>query len=85
MRHIQKFFLFQLMVVLVCVTMSVCGNAAETEADPAVERLNEFAAGVMEEKTQQLGYPGNQDVQLTGFYEWLIDSGLDTAIVNLNP
>ena len=82
MRHIQKFFLFQLMVVLVCGTMSVCGNAAETEADPAVERLNEFAAGVMEEKTQQLGYPGNQDVQLTGFYEWLIDSGLDTAIIN---
>jgi len=82
MRHIQKIFLFQLMVVLVCGTMGICGNAAETEEDPAVERLNEFAAGVMEEKTQQLGYPGNQDVQLTGFYEWLIDSGLDTAIVN---
>lgn len=58
------------------------GSAEEPKTDPAVDRLNEFAATVMQEKTQQLGYPGNQDVQLTDFYRWLIDSGLDTAIVN---
>lgn len=54
----------------------------ETAKDPAVEKLNQFAAMVMEEKNQSFGYPGNQNVQLTGFYQWLIESGMDTAIVN---
>ena len=54
----------------------------ETAKDPAVEKLNQFAAMVMEEKNQSFGYPGNQNVQLTGFYRWLSESGMDTAIVN---
>ena len=82
MRYLQKTICFFLVAVLACGALSGCGSAAETAADPAVDRLNAFAATVMEEKTQQLGYPGNQDVQLTEFYKWLINSGLDTAIVN---
>jgi histidine decarboxylase len=82
MRFFRKTICFFLITVLVCGAFSACGSAAETAADPAVDRLNEFASTVMEEKTQQLGYPGNQDVQLTEFYKWLINSGLDTAIVN---
>ena len=57
-------------------------DAPETGNDPALERLNEFAAMVREEKAQSFGFSGNQNVQLTEFYEWLIDSGLDAAIVN---
>ena len=82
MRHIQKIVCKIVATVLVCGIMSVCGSTAEAETDPAVERLNEFAAKVMEEKSRQLGFPGNQDVHLTEFYEWVIESGLDTAIVN---
>lgn len=82
MRYFKKIICLFLITVLACGALSGCGSAAETAADPAVDRLNEFAATVMEEKTQQLGYPGNQDVQLTEFYKWLINSGLDTAIVN---
>ena len=42
--------------------------ALETGNDPALDRLNEFAAMVQEEKARSFGYPGNQDVQLTEFY-----------------
>ena len=57
-------------------------TSASTVTDLAQERLDRFAASVLELKTQSFGYPGNQNVQLTDFYRWLIDSGLDTAIVN---
>ncbi len=82
MRFFRKTICLFLITVLVCGAFSGCGSAAEAATDPAVDRLNEFAATVMEEKSQQLGYPGNQDVKLTEFYKWLINSGLDTAIVN---
>ena len=71
-----------LTAVLLFAFLRSCVLEPENKADPAVERLNEFAAAVMDEKNQQLGYPGNQDVQLTDFYRWLTKSGLDTAIVN---
>ena len=61
---------------------TIQGEYPDPSEDPAVARLNQFAAQVMKEKSQSFGYPGNQNVQLTGFYEWLIESGLDTAIVN---
>lgn len=70
---------------VVCVLLAFAlmgGMALEAATDPARERLDQFAEGVMAIKTQSLGYPGNQDVQLTEFYQWLVDSGIDTAIVN---
>ncbi len=86
MRSFQKFFCLFLFTVLVFGSLSGCGSTTkaetETAADPAVDRLNKFAATVMEEKNWQLGYPGNQDVKLADFYKWLLDSGLDTSICN---
>ena len=52
------------------------------EIDPYEERLDEFAEMVMREKTESLGYPGNQYVKLANFYKWVVKAGLDTAIVN---
>ena len=47
-------------------------TSASTVTDLAQERLDRFAASVLELKTQSFGYPGNQNVQLTDFYRWLI-------------
>jgi histidine decarboxylase len=82
-KHQYKIIAF-IVLVTVLAGAAFCGfcYASDSSEDPAVERLNQFAAEVMEQKTQSFGYPGNQNVQLTGFYQWLIESGVDTAIVN---
>ena len=82
MRFIKNTICSLLVTVLAFGFLRDSGYALEAENDPAIERLNEFAAMVMEEKSYSFGFPGNQNVLLTGFYEWLTDSGLDTAIVN---
>ena len=84
MRFLQKaiaVFCILIPVMTIGGFHSIAG-AAEPDSDPVIDRLNEFAATVMEEKNRQLGFPGNQNVQLADFYKWLLDSGLDTAIVN---
>ena len=82
MRHYPLKICRLLAAVLALGLLWGCAGAQETEADAVIEQLDAFAAMVMEEKEQSFGYPGNQNVQLTAFYRWLIDSGLDTAIVN---
>ena len=58
-------------------------NPAEAEpADLALERLNRYAETVMEQKEHSFGYPGNLDIHLTGFYEWLLESGVYSVIAN---
>jgi histidine decarboxylase len=54
----------------------------EEPADLALERLNRYAEMVMEQKDHSFGYPGNLDIHLTGFYEWLLESGAYTVIAN---
>ena len=54
----------------------------EEPADLALERLNRYAEQVMELKELSFGYPGNLDIHLTGFYEWLLDSGVYSVIAN---
>ena len=68
LRFIRKTICALLVTVL---AFGFGGNSAcalETGNDPALDRLNEFAAMVQEEKARSFGYPGNQDVQLTEFY-----------------
>lgn len=51
-------------------------------ADLALERLNRYAETVMAQKELAFGYPGNLDIHLTGFYEWLLESGVYSVIAN---
>lgn len=44
--------------------------------------LNEFAKATMQRKAVALGYPLSQDLQLTGFYKWILKTKLDTAMIN---
>ena len=87
MKRKALLILLALVLLIPCIaglntTADALELPAEEQEDAAIERLNQFAAMVMEQKTQSFGYPGNQDVQLSGFYQWLLESGLDTAIVN---
>ena len=56
--------------------------AEEEPADLALERLNRYAEMVMEQKELAFGYPGNLDIHLTGFYEWLLESSAYSVIAN---
>ena len=82
MGFIKKTICALLVTALAFGFLGSSGCTRQTERDPAVDRLNKFAAMVKEEKAQGFGFPGNQDVQLTDFYEWFTESGLDKAIVN---
>lgn len=69
----------------VCATAEALpvGNPTEEEpADLALERLNRYAEMVMSQKELAFGYPGNLDIHLTGFYEWLLESGVYSVIAN---
>ena len=50
--------------------------------DLALARLNRYAEDVMRQKEISFGYPGNLDIHLTGFYEWLLESGVYSVIAN---
>ena len=54
----------------------------EEPADLALVRLNRYAEMVMAQKELAFGYPGNLDIHLTGFYEWLLESGVYSVIAN---
>jgi histidine decarboxylase len=45
-------------------------------------RLDAFAKKVVAEKSQLIGFPGNQNVELEEFYRWYTDSGLANVIMN---
>ena len=57
-------------------------SPAEEPIDLALERLNRFADMVNEQKESSLGYPGNLYVNLAGFYEWYVNSGVCAVIAN---
>ena len=69
-----------LLVIMLFIWISAAAGAEQT--DPARDQLNQFAEHVLEQKTLDFGYPCNQNVQLNGFYEWLIQSGFSSAMVN---
>ena len=48
----------------------------------AHKQFNDYANYVSKQRLAALGYPANQDVQLTAFYKWYIDNKVYTAMVN---
>ena len=59
-----------------------CGYAFAAPVDLAKERLDGYAAYVAERRTKDIGYPLNHNIQLEGFYKWLVDSGVYKAMSN---
>ncbi len=56
--------------------------AAEAERQKNLDRLNAFAAHMLEERPHFIGYPINQNTELLGFYKWYKESGLYDAAMN---
>ncbi|MEW6368819.1 MAG: aminotransferase class V-fold PLP-dependent enzyme [Acidobacteriota bacterium] len=57
---------------------SVCFSADEVP----MQRLNDFAKKMIEESKDAVGYPVNQNVDMTDFYRWYVDSGLCGIAMN---
>ncbi len=58
------------------------GAALAAPVDLAEERLNQYAAYIKAHKYDDMGYPANHDVQLEGFYDWLVRSGAYKVMSN---
>jgi len=56
--------------------------AGATNHQKQMDRLNAFAAHMLEERPHFIGYPINQDTELQGFYKWYQESGLYEAAMN---
>ena len=68
-------------ILAVAMSLSL-GAACAASEDPARDRLDEYAAYIREHKISDFGYPANHDVQLEGFYDWLVESGAYKAMSN---
>ena len=44
--------------------------------EPVLRRMTETARKLVERQKLQMGYPFDQETNLTGFYEWLLETGL---------
>ena len=52
--------------------------------DDAMKRLNEAAAELVGRRRRQTGYPFDQGTNLSGFYRWLLETGLcDTTLISV--
>ena len=92
MKIIKKSLCLVLTIIMACTSLIACksdvinnnvnDNIVIDNNDPSIARLNEFAKMVMDQKSDSLGYPGNQNVHLADFYKWYFQSGIETSIVN---
>ena len=54
-------------------------------SESVMERLNEVASRLVDRQFYQLGYPFDQNLNLTGFYEWLVSTGLNRlTLINVS-
>ena len=52
--------------------------------EPVLRRMTETARKLVERQTLQMGYPFDQETNLTGFYEWLLETGLcNTTLISV--
>ncbi len=69
-------------ILAVALGVSYGAAFAAPAADPVMERLNEYAAYIAEHKYDDMGYPVNHNIQLEGFYKWLMESGTYKVMSN---
>ena len=69
-------------VLCAALLLASSAPAQAPDAEAAMERLDAFAAEMLEERPHFLGYPINEDTELKGFYEWYNRSGLYEAAMN---
>jgi histidine decarboxylase len=52
------------------------------DSDRIISQLDQFAGDLITQKNQNMGYPVNQKSNLTGFYRWLMGSGINLAMID---
>ena len=57
-------------------------DAAEGFDADSDELLNSVVKRAKDIRNKQMGYPGNEDVRLRGFYEWYLKNDMDSALLN---
>ena len=60
---------------------SMASNA-QTAKTSGFEKLDKWVSGCMDRSKMSLGYPGNNDIKLHGFYKWYTKNNLESVIVN---
>ncbi len=57
---------------------------SEFPPKPILDELTAHAKALVERQFHQMGYPFDQDVNLSGYYQWLHDTGLcDLTLINV--
>ncbi len=74
-------------IIAVCLIMLVflfpVYVMSETAFDPAADPLlQDMAERTRSTHDNSLGYPGNEDIRLDGFYEWYQENGIGHAMMN---
>lgn len=70
---------------LAALLLAISGCAvshAQTAIASGFGKLDSWAKGCVARNRMSLGYPGNNDIKLHGFYEWYIGNSLESVIVN---
>ena len=79
MMRIRMFLIFLLILALALPSLCLSEGAFDPETDPL---LQDFAERSHTTHDKSMGYPGNEDIRLDGFYEWLLTSKASHAIMN---
>lgn len=58
------------------------GSAFAAPAESVSDRLEQYADYVAERRDKDFGYPINHDIRMVDFYQWYIDSGACSTMVN---
>ena len=82
--------------IIIAITLALClcaceSNISITINNPDVaegfdadsdELLNSVVKRAKDIRNKQMGYPGNEDVRLRGFYEWYLKNDMDNTLLN---
>lgn len=58
------------------------GTLAQTNVSSGFEELDEWAEQCLTDRPYALGYPGNYDGNLDGFYKWYTANNLGNVLIN---
>lgn len=56
--------------------------SAQVVVSSGFEQLDRWASECLAERSMTLGYPGNNDIRLEGFYRWYTGNNLESMIIN---
>jgi len=79
MMRTRMFLIFLLILALALPSLCLSEDAFDPETDPL---LQDFAERSHTTHDKSMGYPGNEDIRLDGFYEWLLTNKAGHAIMN---